>query len=225
MASPAAPASPTKRGTAVLAILGALGIGAFVIGRAVDEFAASLVLTGVWFALVAGAGVVALRRTPGLRVPVLATLAACAAGGTFLFYWTTVRDRTVNETVATGVKAAVQSSAPGVNVERASGSFAGLAHATSGTAAVVELAQGGRVLTLTDLRTDNGPDVRVYVVPGGSNPDGKVDGGIDLGALKGNIGTQQYRLPPGVRLDGGASVVLWCRAFTVAFGVAQLRAA
>ena len=87
---------------------------------------------------------------------------------------------------------------------------------------MIDLADGGRRLTLTDLRTDNGPDLLVYLVPGSSNTEGSVDGGTSLGRLKGNIGTQQYEIPEGVSLASGASVVIWCRAFTVAFGVAQL---
>ncbi len=47
------------------------------------------------------------------------------------------------------------------DVELSSGSFEGLAHGGSGAAAVVELASGERVLTFTDLDTDNGPDLRV----------------------------------------------------------------
>jgi hypothetical protein len=109
-----------------------------------------------------------------------------------------------------------------VNVERASGAFASLAHETTGRAAVVELARGGRRLTLTDLNTDNGPDLLVYLVPGSSNAEGNVEGGTSLGRLKGNVGTQQYVIPESVRVAGGASVVIWCRAFTVAFGVAEL---
>jgi hypothetical protein len=44
---------------------------------------------------------------------------------------------------------------------------------------------------------------------------------VDLGALKGNRGNQQYRVPAGVRLRGRA-VVIWCRAFSARFGSAVL---
>ena len=44
---------------------------------------------------------------------------------------------------------------------------------------------------------------------------------IDLGALKGNRGDQQYRIPDGVRL-AGHTVVIWCRAFSAPFGKATL---
>ncbi len=215
-------------------LLAVLGAGMLAFGRLIDDFTLSVALQVAWFALVAGTGLVYARRTPGLLGPVAGTLVACAALGAFVFYWTTARDVTVNETVVTGVKASAVAAAapaaepaaapkPAVDVELASGSFSSLAHETSGEAAVVDLADGGRRLTLTDLSTDNGPDLRVYLVPGAANADGGVDGGVDLGRLKGNIGSQQYTVPAGVRLGDGASVVVWCRAFTVAFGVAQLR--
>src|SRR5215213_8976596 len=44
------------------------------------------------------------------------------------------------------------------------GSFKSVAHETRGTAAVHQLADGSRVLRLTEFTTSNGPDVRVYLV-------------------------------------------------------------
>jgi hypothetical protein len=99
------------------------------------------------------------------------------------------------------------------------GDFLAEAHPTEGRAAVVETGDG-TYLTLTDFVTDPGPDLKVYLVPKGS----KVEDGIDLGALKGNKGDQQYAVPGSVGegdLDG-ASAVIWCRAFSVAFGSAIL---
>jgi Electron transfer DM13 len=75
---------------------------------------------------------------------------------------------------------------------------------------------GTRVLTLTRFATDPGPDLRVYVVPGDGSD---VSGAVDVAALEGNVGNQQYDLPDGT--DAGA-VVIWCRAFSVAFGTAAL---
>jgi hypothetical protein len=45
---------------------------------------------------------------------------------------------------------------------------------------------------------------------------------VDLGGLKGNKGTQQYELPVGLDLARYGPVVVWCRAFSVAFGSAAL---
>ncbi len=43
-----------------------------------------------------------------------------------------------------------------------------------------------------------------------------------LGALKGNIGDQNYELPANVNLDKYQSVTIWCRRFGVNFGTAPL---
>ena len=72
------------------------------------------------------------------------------------------------------------------------------------------------MVTLTQFQTDPGPDVRVYLVP---DPGGSIKDAVDLGGLKGNKGNQQYDVPAGA--EAGA-VVIWCRAFTVAFGTAKL---
>jgi hypothetical protein len=76
------------------------------------------------------------------------------------------------------------------------------------------------VLTLTDFAVANGPDLRVYLVPG----DGKDTGDhIDLGGLKGNKGNQQYDLPKDADIGRHRTVVIWCRAFSVAFARATLQ--
>ena len=61
------------------------------------------------------------------------------------------------------------------------------------------------------------------IVPGESD-DGGASGNVDLGALKGNRGVQQYEIPAGAGVSG-ATVVVWCRAFSAAFGSARLRPA
>jgi hypothetical protein len=60
-------------------------------------------------------------------------------------------------------------------------------------------------------------------VPGDTS-DGRAPGAIDLGALKGNGGDQQYELPGRAALRG-RTVVIWCRAFSALFGSAPLRPA
>src|SRR5438874_2258846 len=77
-------------------------------------------------------------------------------------------------------------------------------------------------VTLTGFSTSPGPDLRVRVAPGGGT-DGSADGVADLGALKGNRGDQQYDLPAGFVVRG-ATVLIWCRAFSALFGSAALRA-
>ncbi len=102
----------------------------------------------------------------------------------------------------------------------ASGSFVDGAHPTSGSAVV--LTDGGtqRVLRLEeDFATDNGPDLNVYLA---SSADGFGDEYIDLGDLKGNIGSQNYEIPADVDLSVYDTVVVWCVRFGVGFGSAEL---
>jgi hypothetical protein len=108
------------------------------------------------------------------------------------------------------------------NVEVAAGSFLSDEHRTTGKAAIIGLANGSRKLTITNLDTSAGPDLRVYVTAEPVRSSGSAGDHIDLGGLKGNKGTQQYDLPDNfdaVRYD---NVVIWCRAFSVAFGEASL---
>jgi Electron transfer DM13 len=175
-------------------------LGTWVTGGLItDDFETSVALNTAFFAAAGAAVLVIARRRRDLRVPVVATfvVAATAVGG-YLAYGTFV-DKTVNEAVARGPA-------------EASGTFRSLAHETTGTVRVV-----GGELQLVGLATDPGPDLRVYLTRE------RYDGGgvgahVDLGALKGNRGTQRYDLPQGTF----ASVVIWCRAFSVALGAADL---
>jgi hypothetical protein len=202
------PAFPAwLRLAAVPVAVGLVIVGIWVAGGVLtNDFGLSMALTAFWFALVVAGAVVAWRRVPLLRPAAIAAVATFVAVGGYLAY-ASMTDRVVNESVATGPAAAT-------------GSFRSLAHETSGTARVVE-SGGSRVLTLTGFRTDPGPDLFVYLVPGRVSG-GDVDGGTSLGSLKGNVGNQQYALPAGFDLDGGATVVIWCRAFSVGFGAATL---
>jgi hypothetical protein len=107
----------------------------------------------------------------------------------------------------------------------ARGRFSSLEHATSGTAAVLELADGSRFLRLQDLDTSNGPDLRVILTDQPVSEDWHVwDDGrvVDLGALKGNVGSSNYAIGADVDLDAFETAVIWCRRFSVGFGVAPL---
>lgn len=105
------------------------------------------------------------------------------------------------------------------------GQWVGLEHDTSGSVAVVQTA-AGRQLVFEDLRTSNGPDLRVYLSPKAAQPDswgGYNTGGVQLGRLKGNVGTQTYEIPASVDLDSLRTAVIWCERFSVGFGAADLR--
>jgi hypothetical protein len=98
---------------------------------------------------------------------------------------------------------------------------------TSGTFVANEHPTTGNGFTITDgsvtflrfelFETDNGPDLNVYL-RSSADPDDY----IDLGDLKGNVGDQNYELPPDVDLDRYDLVDIWCVRFGVSFGSARL---
>ena len=112
---------------------------------------------------------------------------------------------------------------PALRVVR-SGSFRSLEHATTGKVIVLRRPAGSLILRLEHLSTSNGPDLRVYLsrVPAGGDLRAYRTGFIDLGALKGNRGSQNYLIPAGTDLSAFKSAVIWCRRFVVGFGVAPL---
>lgn len=106
-----------------------------------------------------------------------------------------------------------------------SGSFRTLAHESRGIATIYDDAKGERTLRLTQFETSNGPDVRIYLVAASDAPDNEAvtsAGFIDLGAMKGNIGDQNYAIPADVDLSQYRAVTIWCRRFGVNFGTAAL---
>lgn len=109
-------------------------------------------------------------------------------------------------------------------VTLASGEFRSLAHGTTGTASIVELADGSRYVRFEELDTDSGPDLRVYLSEAPADGDASAidDAFVDLGPLKGNQGNQNYAIPDDVDLADVMSVSVWCRRFSVGFGVAPL---
>lgn len=110
--------------------------------------------------------------------------------------------------------------APPMNELLGRGSFSGLdGHDSSGTATAIDLAEGGRVLTLTDFFVDPGPAVFVYLTTDETTTSGDI---VNLGSLKGNRGNQQYEIPAGTDLGRYDTVLLWCDAFSVRMSAAPL---
>jgi hypothetical protein len=197
-------------------------------GQITNDFGLSMVLTGVWLA---AAGIACLAigvRVRALRVPVIGAYVVTAAALGVYLSMSVFLDKTVDEDVVVASEAAdtpARGGAPRAarprNVLVAEGSFRSLAHPGEGRARVIDVDGRGRFVTLTDFEVDNGPDLRVYLVRGRVDDESDVDDYEDLGALKGNKGNQQYEIPDGARVSG-ASVVIWCRAFSVAFASAAL---
>ena len=105
-----------------------------------------------------------------------------------------------------------------------SGDFIDRSHPTSGVAVVLSDGTGQRFLRFEDFRTDNGPDLDVYLST--ADPDAPAgdfdDDFVSLGDLTGNIGDQNYEIPADVDLSVYRTVVIWCVRFSVAFGAAAL---
>jgi len=91
-------------------------------------------------------------------------------------------------------------------------------YTVNGSAFVVDRPEG-RLLVLLELDSDNGPDLQLYLSP---HSGGSVDGGVKLGPLKGNKGTQSYEVPDEVDLAMLANVVIWCERFAAPFGTATM---
>ena len=101
-------------------------------------------------------------------------------------------------------------------------------HHTSGTATIYQLEDKSQVLRLQDFSTTNGPDLFV-VLSANTNPDADGIGAegsyLQLAALKGNKGNQNYDVPAATDGKSYKSVVIWCRTFNVVFGYATLQQA
>ncbi|MEO0497589.1 MAG: DM13 domain-containing protein [Pseudomonadota bacterium] len=97
------------------------------------------------------------------------------------------------------------------NAWAASGSFSGRGrYKVSGTATL-----NGRTLTLSGFSSSRGPDVFIHVGNGG--PDHRV------AKLKSFSGDQSYELPSSIDPSMVRSVHVWCRAFGVNMGQANLK--
>jgi hypothetical protein len=108
------------------------------------------------------------------------------------------------------------------------GTFITHEHRTTGTASILQLPNGSRVLRLEALDTSDGPDLEVWlsdaeVVEGRPGWHVFDDGAhLSLGQLKGNQGNQNYEIPANADLSALTSVSIWCNRFNVSFGAAAL---
>lgn len=171
-----------------------------------------------------------LLRRP-LVLVALAVGAVVAVVALSLFQpWKLFVDEQVNEAAPT-VSAPAAPAAPAAPVVLARGELVSHEHASSGSVVVLKLADGSRVLRLEDLDTSNGPDLHVWITDApvieGSDGWKVFDDGrhVDLGSLKGNIGSSNYPIPADADLSVLSSVSVWCARFAVSFGAAELKAA
>jgi hypothetical protein len=105
-------------------------------------------------------------------------------------------------------------------VKELSGEFQGAGdgiHNASGKATALYLEDGSVVLRFENFRVTNGPDLYVYLAT-----DRGASDYVDLGRLKANSGNQNYEMPAGIDLSKYDNVIIWCKAFSVYFGGAEL---
>ncbi len=183
-------------------------------------------------------GMTPLTRTRRLLLRVLLPVGVVlvAVALVVLEPWKLVLDRRVDEAppvvAAAGGAAepapAAGPAAPATPVVLARGRLISHEHASSGAVEVLQLPDGSRVLRLEDLETSDGPRLRVWlsaapVIEGRAGWYVFADAPhVDLGDLKGNIGSSNYALPAGVDLAALPSVTIWCDRFSVSFAAATL---
>ena len=175
-------------------------------------------------------------RHPAVRV-VLVLGVVLLVVALFVFEpWKLFLDRTVDEAAPAAAGPAATAPAgtapvgtgPAAPVVLARGELISHEHASSGSVVVLGLADGSRVLRLEDLRTSDGPLLKVWLTdaPVIAGRDGwhVFDDGryVDLGELKGNLGSSNYPVPPGVDLASLPSLSIWCDRFNVSFAAAAL---
>jgi hypothetical protein len=152
------------------------------------------------------------------RTLAVAALAAVAVGAFVLAYFEPqklfIDDRVAEALPADAASARTVST----------GAFRSYEHATRGRARVIAAAGGRRYVRFEDFATSNGPALKVYLsaAPASGPGDSFDDRFVDLGDLKGNIGSQNYAIPSDVRLERYRSVVVWCVRFHVPFAAASL---
>ena len=109
---------------------------------------------------------------------------------------------------------------PSANISNLMGTFVGVndgIHDATGDVLLIETDEGSKYLRFENFKATNGPDLYVYL-----STDTDASDFINLGRLKGNIGNQNYLIPPGAELSKYSTVLIWCKQFSVLFGSAEL---
>jgi len=164
------------------------------------------------------------------RWALLASVAVVLLGvALYLFEpWAAFTDETVDEAAPPAPAASSTQDPKDAPETLATGTFISHEHETIGTAEILQLPDGTRTLRIEGLDTSNGPDLKVWLTDApvieGTDGWGVFDDGayVDLGALKGNQGSQNYAIPADADLSSLTSVSIWCDRFNVSFGAAAL---
>jgi hypothetical protein len=235
MATPTRPPAP-KFSVATRIAMGA-GVAAatlagmwFVAAVLAPTYVTSIAFAVVWFLLASFLVGRLWKRFPELKWAARGSFLATALIASAVFAWTSLRTTEAHDKIPESIPASKAEAAPkggggkapAGNVEEASGEFISISHGTSkGRASIIRLENGDRKLAFRGFSTPNGPDLRVYLVPGDGND---ASDNHDLGGLKGNRGEQLYDIPKKVDTEKYRNVLIWCRAFSVGFTRAPMEA-
>jgi hypothetical protein len=129
---------------------------------------------------------------------------------------------TTSDTTSSIPQSTTTTTAPTEPTAIATGGFFGIDHSAEGTATVYE--QGGEYILRFEDDTDiqNGPDLYVWLLESDDYESGTPPLYIDLGKIKGNVGGQNYELPPEYDPDVHQFVLIWCLRFATPFAAAPL---
>ena len=91
-------------------------------------------------------------------------------------------------------------------------------HNAEGTVTLVTRDDGTQVLQFgDDFKSTPGPDIYVYIAT-----DDRASDFVSLGKIQHNDGAQAYEIPAGTDLNKYDKVLIWCQAFGVLFGTAEI---
>ena len=98
-------------------------------------------------------------------------------------------------------------------------------HKGSGAVTLYRLEDDSLLLRMEDIAVTNGPQLHVYLISAHGvhgRDEVQAHGYVDLGGLKGNIGSQNYEVPAGYEIPEELTVVVYCVPFQVVFATAEL---
>lgn len=104
---------------------------------------------------------------------------------------------------------------PGSNPETKRSEMIPNAHEVKGEALIVS-AGDKKFLRFENLKTINGPDLRIYLA---TDLDAKDF--VDLGQIRATEGNVNYEIPVGIDLSKYKYAMIWCRAFGILFSYAE----
>ena len=98
-----------------------------------------------------------------------------------------------------------------------SGSFVNGVHTVTGDVKIVKGADKKNYLVLTNLKSEAGPDIRIYL---SEDKTAKVFTQIAFPVVNGNSKTE---IPETANLTKQKTVLVWCKQYSVLFGSADLK--